>query len=72
MAEEDEEKELAIEKCREPDGNPIRAQEGEIGCGVAGDHFSTFSRQNVTGASSRTLVRSWLATPFQNPQANPR
>ena len=52
VAEEDEQKELAIEKRREPDGSPVRPQEGEVGGGVAGGHFLTFFRWKVTGASS--------------------
>ena len=58
---------------RQPDGSPIRPQEGEIGSGVAGGHFLTFSSlTEVMAEIDCILDRIRFATSFQNPHAKPR
>ena len=73
VPEEDEEQVLTIQKRRQPDGSPIRPQEGEVGSGVAEGHFLTFSSlKEVMAVIDCILDRIRFSTSFQNPHAKPR
>ena len=85
VPEEDQQKKLAIQKRRQPDGSPIRPQEGEVGqrCrrgslldlfqpeGSHGSNSIVSSTESGSALPSRTPTRSRSESPRTRPECAP-